>query len=88
MYLKFYLKSRSFIKVPYTDMVHLRQDFNSNDIFGDSPKDCLIPLMDVVTTTDQGIVKAIKNGAIIRWMLKFKNKIRPEDKEMEVKKFV
>jgi len=88
MHLRFTLKTGYFLKVPYRDVIHLRQDFNDNDIFGDSPQQALTSLMDVVTTTDQGIVKAIKNGAIIRWLLKFKSTIRPEDKELEIKQFV
>ena len=88
MHLKFTLKNGNFIEVPYKDVIHLRQDFNKNDVFGDSPKEAKESLMEVLNTTDQGIIKAIKNGAIIRWLLKFKNTIRPEDKEMEVRKFV
>ena len=88
MHLKFTLKNGNFIEVPYKDVIHLRQDFNKNDLFCDSHKESLESLMEVLNTTDQSIIKAIKNGAIIRWLLKFKNTIRPEDKEMEVRKFV
>lgn len=88
MHLKFTLKNGKFIEPLYSNVIHLRQDFNENDIFGESPKKALNDLMEVVNTTDQGIIKAIKNGAIIRWLLKFKSNIRPEDKEMEVENFV
>ncbi|WP_420832959.1 phage portal protein [Sporohalobacter salinus] len=88
MRLKFTLKNGNIIEPFYSDVIHLRQDFNENDIFGENPKESLDQLMEVVNTTDQGIVKAIKNGAIIRWLLKFKQTIRPEDKEKELKKFV
>lgn len=88
MHLKFTLKNGKFIEPYYKNVIHLRQDYNENDIFGENPKKALENLMEVVNTTDQGIVKAIKNGAIIRWLLKFKNTIRPEDKKLEVKKFV
>lgn len=88
MYLRFTLKNGQILKVPYKDVIHLREDFNENDIFGESPQEALTSLMEVVNTTDQGIIKAIKNGAVIRWLLKFKSTIRPEDKELEVKKFV
>lgn len=44
--------------------------------------------MDIVTTTDQGIVKAIKNSAIIKWILKFKSVLKQEDIDMQVGNFV
>lgn len=72
----------------YTDIIHLRKDFNSNDIFGDNPAVALTPLMEIVTTTDQGIVKAIKNSNIIRWLLKFNQTVRPEDIKRQTKDFV
>ena len=64
--------------VPYSQVIHIRNDFNDNDIFGESPYKALSPLMEVVTTTDQGVVKAIKNSGIIRWLLKFNTPMRPE----------
>lgn len=88
MQLKFLLKTGQYIKVKYSDVIHLRQDYNDNDIFGENPQKALTSLMEVVNTTDQGIIKAIKNSNVIRWLLKFKSTIRPEDKELEVKKFV
>ena len=35
--------------------------------------------MNIVTTTDQGIVKAIKNSGVVRWLLKYLGNVRPED---------
>lgn len=72
----------------YTDVLHLRNDFNENEIFGDSPADALMPLMEVITTTDQGVVKAIKNSNVIKWLLKFKQTLRPEDIKSSTKRFV
>ncbi|MGQ7173722.1 hypothetical protein ACUOCP_53405, partial [Escherichia sp. R-CC3] len=59
--------------VPYVDVIHLRKDFNEDDFFGEHPGKALSSLMDIVTTTDQGIVKAIKNSAVVKWILKFKS---------------
>ncbi len=72
---------------PYTDIIHLRQDFNENDIFGTPLAPVLAPLLDVVTTTDQGIINAIKNSSIIRWLLKFTNALRPEDTAKQAEDF-
>lgn len=87
LYLKFYNDNGKNVIYPYTDIIHLRQDYNSNDMFGDSPHAVLKPLMEIVNTTDQGIVKAIKNSGIVKWLLKFNQTLRPEDLEKETKKF-
>lgn len=79
LYLKFYNKNGKTVTYPYSDIIHIRQDFNENDIFGENPKEALLPLMNIVSTTDQGIVQAIKNGGIIKWLLKFSGALRPED---------
>ncbi|GLC32913.1 phage portal protein [Clostridium omnivorum] len=88
LFLKCTLRNGKMVTFPYADVIHLRQDYNENDIFGESPRETLLPLMDIVITTDQGIVKAIKNSMIIKWLMKFKSVLRPEDRDMEVSKFV
>lgn len=88
LYLKFYYLNGKVSIFPYTEIIHLRNDFNDNDLFGDSPKEALMQLMDIVTTTDQGIVKAIKNSGVIRWLLKFNTSMRPEDLKTNVQEFV
>lgn len=88
LFLKFTLKNGKTVTFRYTDVIHLRKDFNENDIFGTSPAEVLKPLMEVITTTDQGIVKAIKNSNVIRWLLKYKNTLRPEDLKNATKEFV
>lgn len=85
--LKFYFLNGKTFTFKYSDIIHLRSDFNENDIFGDPLGPVLYPLMDIVTTTDQGIIKAIKNSSIVRWLLKFTSSIRPEDVEEQTRKF-
>jgi len=87
MYIKFYFNNGKAYTFPYSDLIHLRQDFNSNDVFGDSIIQALTPLMEVVTTTDQGIVNAIKNSSVIRWLLKFTSSLRPEDLKKQAQEF-
>jgi hypothetical protein len=88
IFLKFHFSTGKQMTVPYVDVIHLRQDFNQNDFFGDHPADVLTPLMEVVTTTDQGIVKAIKNSNVIKWLLKFNSVLKPEDLNKQVENFV
>lgn len=87
-FLKFTLRNGRDVTFRYADIIHLRKDFNNNEIFGDSPAQALAPLMEIVNTTDQGIVKAIKNSNIIKWLLKFNQTLRPEDIKKQTKEFV
>lgn len=88
LFIQFTLKQGRTVTFRYTDIIHLRKDFNNNDIFGDSPAKALTPLMEIVNTTDQGIVKAIKNSNIIKWLLKFNQSLRPEDLKKATKQFI
>lgn len=88
MFLKFTLKNGKTATFKYTDVIHLRKDFNNNEIFGDSPAQVLTPLMEIVNTSDQGLVKAIKNSNVIRWLLKYNTSLRPEDLKKNTKEFV
>lgn len=87
LYLKFLFKNGKSSTFPYTDIIHIRDDYIDNDIFGESPGKALTDLMECVKTIDQGIVKAIKNSGVIRWLLKYTNSMRPEDLKRNVKAF-
>ena len=87
LYLKFYLSNGKIFVFPYSDIIHLKADYNENDIFGTPYIDSIKPLMEIVNTTDQGIVKAVKNSGIIRWLLKIMNSARPEDIKNTAKNF-
>lgn len=87
LHLTFTMQNRKKYMFPYSDIIHLRRDFNENDVFGTPVTQTLTPLLNVVCTTDQGIVNAIKNSSIVRWLLKFQTPIRPEDLKAQAKQF-
>ena len=87
MYLKFYFSDGKQMVVPYVDVIHLRQDFNNHNLFGDSPQPALASLMENVTTLDQGIRQAIKQSAVIKWIMMFKSVLKKEDIDQQVKEF-
>ena len=89
LFLDFLLSGGKELTAPYGDIIHLRQDFNNSDLFGDSPADVLVPLMEIVGTTDQGVVKAVKSSNAMKWILKYhQSGLRDEDLKGNVKKFV
>lgn len=85
--LRMQLPNSKIFTFAYSDIIHLRQDYNEDDIFGTPIGGVLAPLLDVVTTTDQGIVSAIKNSSVVRWLLKFTNPLRPETLKKQAKDF-
>jgi len=88
LFLRFqYMNGKSGI-FKYTDIIHLRQDYNDSDIFGESPAPALRTMMELVGTMDQGVVKAIKNSGVVRWLLQFTQSMRPEDIKSYVDAFV
>jgi HK97 family phage portal protein len=88
LFCKFHFMMGKYMTVPYFDLIHLRKDFYKNDFFGESGVAALKNIMEVIVTTDQGIVNAVKNSAVIKWILKFKSVLQPKDVEMQVKEFI
>lgn len=88
LFLKFQYRNGKSGTFPYGDIIHLKQDYNENDIFGESPAKALSQMMEVIGTIDQGIVKAIKNSSVVRWLLKFNQSMRPEDVKKNVDEFI
>lgn len=87
LFMRFYFRNGKRKVHPYSDIIHLRNDFYDDDVFGDSPQEVLASLMEVVSTIDQGIIKAVKNSAVIKWILKFSTVLKDDDIETQVKKF-
>lgn len=85
--LKFYMMNGKIMTFPYSEIIHLRDDFFNNDIFGDNPAEALTQVMNVVGTIDQGIINAIKNGGVVRWLLKYMSALRPEDLKRNAQEF-
>ena len=86
--LKFTYKNGKTGTFYYTDILHLKRDFCENDLFGESPAPALSQLMECVGIIDQGIVKAVKNSGVIRWLLKFTSSMREEDIKKNTENFV
>lgn len=78
----------NYLYFAYEDVIHLRKDFNTLEHFGDSPRESLLPLMEVISTTDKGIVEAVKTSSVIRWLLKFTSATRPEQIKEKTQDFI
>lgn len=85
--LTFYFRNGKKFTFYYSDIIHLRQDFNEDDLFGSPIAPVLTPLMQVVSTIDQGLISAVKNSNVIQWLLKFTAVSRPEDIRKRAQEF-
>lgn len=79
LYLTFSLMNGTRQTFAYSDIIHLRRDFYNNDIFGEPSLEALKPLLNVTSTVDSSIVKAVKNSGLVRWLLKYSTSMRNED---------
>lgn len=75
------------IAFPYTDIIHLRRHFLTNDLTGDSNAP-LYALLDTADTLNQGISASVKNGTSIRGVLKFTSLVNPAQVKAEKEQFV
>jgi hypothetical protein len=73
--------------IHYADIIHLRKDFYANDMYGESGYPAISSLMEIITTTDQGVVNAVRTSAVIKWLMKFKQVLQPTDVEIQLKNF-
>ena len=63
---------------PYSQLIHLRNKYTTDDLFGDA-NDALNPVAELANSQNQGIINGIKNSALIRGILKSVNVIKEED---------
>ena len=87
LFLRFRFYTGKKMTVPYDDIIHLRKDYNDNDFYGSSGESSLNNLMQVLDTTDKGIVKSIKNSSVIKWLMKFEQVVRKEDQDLQIEQF-
>jgi len=87
LFLRFSLQNSQTLTVPYTDVIHLRRDYSHNDLFGCEAFTILDRALDVIATTDNSIVKAVRNSGMVRWLLKYRRTLSDETIKENVKKF-
>lgn len=87
LYCKFLFEGGRETVLPYTDVIHLRRNFNNNDLLGD-PNTALSPALELAHTQNEGIMSGIKSSATIRGILKFTQIMAPEKLKEEKDRFV
>jgi HK97 family phage portal protein len=87
LYCKFLFAGGREIIFPYSEIVHIRRFFNSNDLLGD-PNTAIIPTLELAHTQSEGLSNSIKNGATIRGILKFSQVLAPDKLKAEKEAFI
>jgi len=89
MYVKFRFTTGKVLTVPYSQVIHLRRFFNDNDMYGESNSRALLPTLELLHTTNEGIINAVKSSAYLRGLLKFTQAmLKPEDIKKQTDLFV
>lgn len=89
LFCQFRFAGGQMVTLPYAELIHLRRHYNEDDIFGDSNRLPLLPTLELIHTTNQGIINAVKSSARLRGLLKFtQTMMKPEDLEKQRQDFV
>ena len=54
MYCRFYFRNGRSVILPYSDIIHLRRNFNDNDLLGD-PNSALMPALELAHTRTRAL---------------------------------
>ena len=85
--IRFELKRNHFYTIPYSQIIHLRNHYMEDELFGDSNKS-FMAIADLMDAQNQGIKGGIKNSALIRGILKAAQVMKEEDMKAAREKFL
>lgn len=74
LYTEFTFRNGRKVQFLYSDVIHLRRHFNSNELLGDDNR-ALEPALELAHTQNEGLSNAIKTSASLRGILKFTQKL-------------
>lgn len=79
LFIKFYFNSENdSLTLPWDDLAVLRKDYLKSDISGDDNQ-CIVEMLDLISTANQGLSNSIKSTANLRGILKStKSMLAPE----------
>lgn len=87
LYCKFFFRGGRTAIFPYADVIHMRRNFNNDELLGDG-NSALDPALELAHTQNQGIISGIRAGANIRGILKFTQIMSPTKLKEEKEAFI
>jgi HK97 family phage portal protein len=89
IFVKFAFLGGQQVTLPYQQIIHLRRFFYKNDLYGENSARALMPTLELIQTTNDGIINAIKSSANLRGLLKFQQTmLKPEEMKRQRDNFV
>jgi len=87
LYLKFWLANGNPYILPYGELIHLRRFYIEDELIG-SGNLSLIPALNNLVTTEDGISNAIKLTSALRGIIKYNQNLKEEDIKKNKENFV
>lgn len=87
LYIRFRFRTGNTATFLYNEVIHLRRNFNSDELLGDDNR-AIDPAIELAHTQNEGIINGIKSSANIRGILKFTQILAPEKLDEERQKFI
>lgn len=69
LFCKFLFNNGKDVILPYSEIIHIKRNFNSNDLLGD-PNDAIMGTLELAHNQNEGMVNSIQSSANIRGILK------------------
>lgn len=88
IYVRYMFNNGRRVTVPYENIIHLRKFFKNDEMFGSPATKAMTPTLQLIKTTDEGIMNAIKQSAYLRGVLTYQGILKPEDIKKDRDRFV
>nr|DAW59272.1 MAG TPA: portal protein [Caudoviricetes sp.] len=87
LYIQFHFRNGKEFTARYSDVIHLRRHFNSDELLGDS-NEAVIPALELAHAENEGIINGIRSGAQIRGILKYTQIMSDEKLKADKEAFI
>ncbi len=87
IYIKFYFADGGNVTLPYSEVIHLRRHYYSNDLLGEHNTP-INNTLSAIHTTNEGLAQAIKTSAHLRGILKYQGVLKESDVKANRDRFV
>jgi HK97 family phage portal protein len=87
IYVKFYFGDGGSVTLPYSEVIHLRRHYYSNDLLGE-PNTPINNTLSAIHTTNEGLAQAVKTSAHLRGILKYQGVLKESDIKANRDRFV
>ena len=88
LYCKFTFGTGKQTTVPYDSIVHIRRQFNRDDVWGEEQGRIMRDDLSTLKAVKSSIVNAVNNFGSLRGILHWKSTLRPEDEKAAWQKFI